>query len=72
MLGADGREHDTNTVWFVGWIEPGADTSGRRLAFACFVSHSATTGGAHAAPVVAGFLERLEQASVREAELRER
>jgi cell division protein FtsI/penicillin-binding protein 2 len=52
------------TVWFMGWLEPGSlPGQTRRLAFASFVSHSAATGGAHAAPVVAALLYRMEQQS---------
>jgi len=49
---------DLNTSWFVGYLEPGSiPGENRRLAFACFVSHTPLTGGAHAAPVVAAMLE---------------
>lgn len=55
-VGADGLA----TVWFMGWLEPGSlPGQTRRLAFASFVSHSAATGGGHAAPVVAAVLRGL-------------
>jgi len=45
------------TVWFTGWLEPGAlPGQVRRLAFAVFVSHSEASGGEHAAPVMAALL----------------
>jgi cell division protein FtsI/penicillin-binding protein 2 len=48
---------DLATVWFMGYLEPGSlPGQTRRLAFAAFVSHSALTGGGHAAPVVAALL----------------
>lgn len=48
------------TVWFMGWLEPGSlPGQTRRLAFAAFVSHSAATGGGHAAPVVAALLREM-------------
>ncbi|MRV72480.1 hypothetical protein GJ700_12245 [Duganella sp. FT92W] len=48
---------DTATVWFTGWLEPGTlPGQQHRLAFAVFVSHSAASGGEHAAPVVAALL----------------
>jgi hypothetical protein len=44
----------------MGWLEPGSlPGQTRRLAFASFVSHSAETGGGHAAPVVAAVLRGL-------------
>lgn len=50
------------TVWFTGWLEPGSlPGQQRRLAMAVFVSHSAATGGEHAAPVVAALLAALAQ-----------
>lgn len=49
-----------NTAWFVGWVEPGAWPGlTRRLAFACFVTHTPLTGGGQAAPVVAAILKQL-------------
>lgn len=51
---------DTATVWFTGWLEPGTlPGQAHRLAFAAFVSHSDSTGGGHAAPVVAAVLATL-------------
>ncbi|MDR7049398.1 cell division protein FtsI/penicillin-binding protein 2 [Duganella sp. 3397] len=51
---------DTATVWFTGWLEPGTlPGQAHRLAFAAFVSHSESTGGGHAAPVVAAVLSTL-------------
>ena len=48
---------DLATVWFMGYLEPGSLPGQTcRLAFAAFVSHSALTGGGHAAPVVAALL----------------
>jgi cell division protein FtsI/penicillin-binding protein 2 len=49
------------TVWFMGWLEPGSlPGQTGRLAFAAFVSHSAATGGGHAAPVVAALLQSMQ------------
>jgi len=54
---APAGKDDLATVWFMGYLEPGAlPGQTRRLAFAAFVSHSALTGGGHAAPVVAALL----------------
>jgi cell division protein FtsI/penicillin-binding protein 2 len=48
---------DAATVWFTGWLEPNTLPGQRhRLAFAAFASHSDTSGGDHAAPVVAALL----------------
>jgi cell division protein FtsI/penicillin-binding protein 2 len=48
---------DSSTVWFTGWLEPGSlPGQPHRLAVAAFVSHSESTGGAHAAPIVAAVL----------------
>ncbi|MDB5961757.1 MAG: hypothetical protein JWP59_3051, partial [Massilia sp.] len=45
------------TVWFTGWLEPGSlPGQTHRLALAAFVSHSAGSGGEHAAPMVASAL----------------
>ena len=45
----------------MGWLEPGSlPGQTRRLAFAAFVSHSAATGGGHAAPVVAALLQSMQ------------
>lgn len=53
-----------NTAWFIGWVEPGAWPGlERRIAFACFVTHSRLTGGAQAAPVVAELLRELNRQS---------
>ena len=53
------------TVWFMGWLEPGSlPGQTERLAFAVFVSHSAATGGGHAAPVVAALLQSMERQSL--------
>lgn len=53
------------TVWFMGWLEPGSlPGQTRRLAFAAFVSHSAATGGGHAAPVVAALLQSIPAQSL--------
>ena len=50
----------TATVWFTGWLEPGAlPGQTHRLAMATFVSYSDATGGEHAAPVVAAVLSTL-------------
>jgi hypothetical protein len=52
------------TVWFMGWLEPGGlPGQTRRLAFAAFVSESSLTGGAHAAPVLAGLLRSMQSQS---------
>ncbi|MEM8514150.1 cell division protein FtsI/penicillin-binding protein 2 [Massilia sp. MP_M2] len=54
---APAGKDDLATVWFMGYLEPGSlPGQTRRLAFAAFVSHSALTGGGHAAPVVAALL----------------
>lgn len=59
LVGDDGRE--LATVWFMGWLEPGAlPGQRRRLAFAVFASHSEATGGEHAAPVVGALLRTLQ------------
>jgi len=51
---------DTATVWFTGWLEAGSlPGQAHRLAMAAFVSHSDTTGGEHAAPVIAAILSAL-------------
>jgi len=56
---------DLATVWFMGWLEPGSlPGQTRRLAFAAFVSHSAATGGGHAAPVVAALLQSMQDQSL--------
>ncbi len=56
---APSGEH-TATVWFTGWLEPGSlPGQQHRLAMAVFVSHSAATGGEHAAPVLASLLAAL-------------
>jgi cell division protein FtsI/penicillin-binding protein 2 len=48
---------DLATVWFTGWLEPGSlPGQAHRLALAAFVSHSDSTGGEHAAPIVAAVL----------------
>lgn len=45
------------TVWFTGFLEPGSlPGQNHRLALAAFVSHSAGSGGEHAAPIVAAVL----------------
>ncbi len=52
-----GPRGDAATVWFTGWLEPGSlPGQAHRLAVAAFVSHSETTGGEHAAPIVAAAL----------------
>lgn len=59
---ADGTRRDVATVWFTGWLEPGALPGQRhRLAFAAYASHSGGTGGEHAAPVIAAILATLSQ-----------
>ncbi|GGE89533.1 hypothetical protein GCM10008020_38250 [Massilia psychrophila] len=58
-LGAKGAKgaSELATVWFTGWIEPGSlPGQPHRLALAAFVSHSESTGGEHAAPIVAAVL----------------
>ncbi len=60
VTGADGAQRELATVWFTGWLEPGSvPGQRRRLAVAAFVSHSETTGGEHAAPIVAAVLAGL-------------
>jgi len=57
-------ENGMATVWFMGWLEPGSlPGQTRRLAFAAFVSESSLTGGAHAAPVLAGLLRSMQSQS---------
>jgi cell division protein FtsI/penicillin-binding protein 2 len=59
---ANGRE--LATVWFTGWLEPGALPGQRhRLAFAVFASHSEATGGEHVAPAIGGILRTLQENS---------
>ena len=54
---ADGVRRELATVWFTGYLEPGSVPGQRhRLAVAAFVSHSASSGGEHAAPIVAAVL----------------
>jgi cell division protein FtsI/penicillin-binding protein 2 len=54
------------TVWFTGWLEPGSlPGQTHRLALAAFVSHSAGSGGEHAAPMVAAALADALGAPVR-------
>ncbi len=56
----DGGAADQSTVWFTGYLEPGSlPNQPHRLAVAAFVSHSETTGGEHAAPIVAAVLRAL-------------
>jgi cell division protein FtsI/penicillin-binding protein 2 len=58
--GEGGAAQDLATVWFTGWLEPGSlPGQTRRVAVAAFVSHSETTGGEHAAPIVAAALGAL-------------
>ncbi len=55
-------DENNNSAWFIAWLEPGqlpAQTNAHRWAFAVYVSHTDLTGGAHAAPVVAGLLRSL-------------
>lgn len=62
---AENQAVQGNVSWFVGYVEP--DTlpgEHRRLAFAVYISRSPITGGAHAAPVMAGVLESLAQRGV--------
>lgn len=62
LVGENGRE--LATVWFMGWLEPGAlPGERRRLAFAVFASHSDATGGEHAAPVIGALLRTLQKNS---------
>jgi len=47
-----------NTAWFVGYIEPGTfPGETRRLAFAAWVNRTSLTGGSHAAPMLAAWME---------------
>jgi cell division protein FtsI/penicillin-binding protein 2 len=57
-IGAQGADAgDLATVWFTGWLEPGSlPGQAHRLALAAFVSRSESTGGEHAAPIVAAVL----------------
>ncbi|MCG2584511.1 penicillin-binding transpeptidase domain-containing protein [Massilia sp. TS11] len=54
----DGRvREDLATVWFSGYLAPDpAAGRARRLAFAVAISRSASSGGAHAAPLAAALL----------------
>ena len=62
---APAGQDDLATVWFMGYLEPGTlPGQTRRLAFAAFVSHSALTGGGHAAPVVAALLASMAEQSL--------
>jgi cell division protein FtsI/penicillin-binding protein 2 len=59
---ADGTRREVATVWFTGFLEPGALPGQRhRLALAAYASHSDATGGEHAAPVIAAILGTLAQ-----------
>ncbi|MGZ3181705.1 MAG: penicillin-binding transpeptidase domain-containing protein [Telluria sp.] len=61
-LEPDGTRHDVATVWFSGWLEPGAlPGQQHRLAVAAFASHSDATGGEHAAPMAAALFASLLQ-----------
>jgi cell division protein FtsI/penicillin-binding protein 2 len=58
------NSQNSNTVWFSGWLDPGSiPGENRRIAFACFITHSNETGGGHAAPVVAALLDRWSERS---------
>lgn len=49
-----------NNAWLVGWVEPDTlPNEPRRLAFACQISHTRSTGGVDCGRVVARFLETL-------------
>ncbi|MFN3790667.1 MAG: penicillin-binding transpeptidase domain-containing protein [Massilia sp.] len=62
-------EDGSATVWFMGWLEPGSlPGQTRRLAFAAFVSQSSLSGGAHAAPIVAGVLRSMQLQSPEQKE----
>ena len=53
-------DETNNSAWFIGWVEAGQLPGQKhRLAFAAYVSHTELTGGAHAAPMVAGLLRSL-------------
>jgi cell division protein FtsI/penicillin-binding protein 2 len=57
----DAAGHELSTVWFTCWLEPGSlPGQTHRLALSAYVSHSATTGGEHAAPIVAAVLESMQ------------
>lgn len=57
---ASGRQRELATVWFAGWLEPHSIAGEkRRLALAVFISHSDSSGGEHAAPVVASVLSAM-------------
>ncbi|WP_312161617.1 penicillin-binding transpeptidase domain-containing protein [Massilia timonae] len=61
---APAGQDELATVWFMGWLEPGSlPGQAGRLAFAAFVSHSAATGGGHAAPVVAALLQSMQSST---------
>ena len=60
VTGADDVRRELATVWFTGWLEPGTMSGQQhRLAVAAFVSHSESSGGEHAAPIVAAVLAKL-------------
>lgn len=49
-----------NNAWLVGWVEPNTlPDESRRLAFACQISHTRSTGGVDCGSVMARFLEAL-------------
>ena len=57
-----------NNAWFVGYLLPGAlPGETRTLAFAVQISHTRVTGGGHAAPVIAGWLETVWRRHAAEA-----
>ncbi len=58
---ADLREDGAiNNAWLVGWLQPNTlANEPRRLAFACQISHTRSTGGVDCGSVVARFFEAL-------------
>jgi cell division protein FtsI/penicillin-binding protein 2 len=51
------------SAWFAGWIEPGpqgAKGMGRRVAFACWVTHTRDFGGTACAPIIKKLLSATE------------
>ncbi len=63
-----GKDRPGNSAWFMGWVEGvgKGQYAGRRIAFACVVTHvsktaTAATGGRICAPIIAETLMRLER-----------
>jgi len=50
-----------NSVWFVGWVEPGTGGIRRRLAFGCWLTHARDFGGSGCGPVIRQLLEQIDR-----------